>query len=413
MKALILDSGNSSSYHAMRSLARHGDEVHLVASRSCHWRHSKFCARAIDEPKPEPGEDLQRAMAEFLLGVVRNGDYGLLLSCGDALTEAIYANFDAFSAHVDCAAPGPRVADIVLNKVRASEFAERLGVPVPATFDLGGFPRNPRELPSLPYPVVVKGQQGSGSSNVRFADGPESLVKGFRDVWELESDLEGGPSVQEYVAGPGYLVHLLYWEGEPYAAVCHRKDREYPVGGGVTAAATTVHEPELLAAALKIAGALEWHGLVKMDFLHDPATGAFKFVEIDPRVSASLDIARVAGVDQVAMLADLVEGKAVKPNLSFRAGVRYRWLFPRDLLAGIANPGAYLRLLPDILSPRVHFDLGPSDWWPFFYQVGRFVQERKYLDRDIRAKARAARVIRAVYEARISGESERARNGSV
>ena len=296
---------------------------------------------------------------------------------------------------------------------QASEFAERLGVPVPATFDLGGFPLNPRELPSLPYPVVVKGQQGSGSSNVRFADGPENLVRGFREVWELESDLEGGPSVQEYVAGPGYLVHLLYWQGEPYAAVCHRKDREYPVGGGVTAAATTVHEPELLAAALRIAGALEWHGLVKMDFLHDPATGAFKFVEIDPRVSASLDIARVAGVDQVAMLADLVEGKAVKPNLSFRAGVRYRWLFPRDLLAGIANPGAYLRLLPDILSPRVHFDLGPSDWWPFFYQVGRFVQERKYLDRDIRAKARAARVIRAVYEARISGESERARNGSV
>ena len=412
MKALVLDAGNSSSYHAMRSLARRGDEVHLVASPHCHWRWSKYCSRAIDEPIARPGQDEQQTTVAFLLDLLHGEDYGLLLSCGDALTEAIYAHFDDFSALADCAAPGPRVADIVLNKVRASEFAEELGVPVPATFALGGPALSRSELPSLPYPLVVKGQRGSGSSNVRFADGPDSLVKGFEEVRELESDLEGTPSVQEYVAGPGYLVHLLYWRGEPYAAVCHRKDREYPVGGGVTAAATTVHEPALLEAALKIAGALEWHGLVKMDFLHDPATGEFKFVEIDPRVSASVDIARVAGVDQVAMLADLVEGKAVKPNLSFRAGVRYRWLFPRDLLAGIASPGAYLRLLPDILSPRVHFDLGPSDWWPFFYQVGRFVQERKYLDRDIRAKARAARAIRAVYEARVAAEGERASDGS-
>jgi predicted ATP-grasp superfamily ATP-dependent carboligase len=413
MKALVLDAGNSSSYHAMRSLARRGDEVHLVDSHFCHWRFSKFCARAIEEPAPAAGEDEQQATVEFLLSLLQQERYGLLLSCGDALTEAIYGNFDAFSALVDCAAPGPRVADVVLSKPRATEFARQLGVPVPATFELGEFGGNPFDLPTLPYPVVVKGQRGSGSSNVRFADGPEGLAKGFQEVRDLESDLAGGPAIQEYVGGPGYLVHLLFWQGEPYAAVCHRKDREYPVGGGVTAAATTVHEPDLLASALKIAQALEWHGLVKMDFLHDPVSGEFKFVEIDPRVSASVDIARAAGVDQVAMLADLVEGRAVKPDLTFRAGVRYRWLFPRDLLAGIANPGAYLRLLPDILSPRVSFDLGPSDWWPFFYQVGRFVQERKYLDSAIREEGRAARAIRAVYEARLAATRERALNGSV
>jgi hypothetical protein len=155
--------------------------------------------------------------------------------------------------------------------------------------------------------------------------------------------------------------------------------------------------PELTAEAIKMARSLDWHGLVKMDFVYDPVAKLYRFIEIDPRVSASIDITRAAGADQCVMLADLVEGRKVEAVLHAKAGVTYRWLFPRDLLVAAARPGLIARILPDVLSPRVHFDLGLDDPRVLALQTGRFLKEKRYRDPTIGQKARHAVELEAAY----------------
>jgi predicted ATP-grasp superfamily ATP-dependent carboligase len=403
MKVLVLDAGNSSSYHVMRSLGRSGHEVHLLAGAYCHWRRSKYCGAALDWPWDRDEDETESAFIAHLISLLEEGRYGLLLSCGDGSTEHIYAHFERVSGLVDCATPGPRVSSVVFSKSAASSLAHRVGVPVPRTVDPRTFGSLAAAGDQLGYPLVVKGQKGSGSSNVRFVSRAEDLETSYREIQDLEQHLDGVPALQEYLGGQGFLVHLLFWRGEPYAVCSHRKDREYPIGGGVTSAATTVDVPELKESALEIARALEWHGLVKMDFVFDPLTREYKFIEIDPRVSASIDITRAAGVDQALMLCDLVAGKAVRPALNCRRGVRYRWLFPRDLMVGAAYPRVLLSILPDLFSRNTWFDLGPGDWRPFYLQLGRFVQEKKYLDKGIARSRRRVEELRAAYTARTSG----------
>lgn len=402
MKALVLDAGNSSSYHVMRSLARHGVEAHLVAGRLCHWHRSRYSSAQLTWPWVKDADESESAFVDHLLRLMAKEKYDLLLSCGDTWTERIYRNFDQFAGRIECATPGPRVSDRVFDKNSASRWAQQAGIPIPRTIFVDDLESVPAAGDALGFPLVVKGQEGSGSSNVRFVLDQPDLLPSYRAVYEMERNLEGMPALQEFVGGPGFLVHMLFWKGEPYAVCCHRKDREYPIGGGVTSAATTVDAPALRDAALSLARSLDWHGLVKMDFVFDPLSGEYKFIEIDPRVSASIDITRAAGVDQVVMLADLVAGKPVEPNLAYKTGVRYRWLFPRDLMVGVAQPRVWLAILPDMFSPRTHFDLGPSDWWPFFYQLGRFVKEKKFLDKAPREMLRRASELRAAYQAAVA-----------
>jgi hypothetical protein len=97
------------------------------------------------------------------------------------------------------------------------------------------------------------------------------------------------------------------------------------------------------------------------------------------------------------MLSDLVQGKKVAPALHCQTGVHYRWLFPRDLLVAAARPSLVARIVPDVLAPRVHFDLGLDDPRVLVLQTGRFLKEKRYRDSTIAKKARHAAELEAAY----------------
>jgi predicted ATP-grasp superfamily ATP-dependent carboligase len=357
MRVLIFDSGPTSSYHAMRSAARAGHEVHLASAESSVYFSSKYCSKAIALP---PGED-HEAFTRSLVALARAERYGAALFCGDHEAEAIWAHREEIEPHLPCFLPDAKWRDVAFSKNAAYRHVEAIGVATPTVV----YPRSQAEAllfaKTLGYPVVVKGERGSAGRRVRFSLGPRDLCAHYEEIDALERAEGGALSLQEYVDGPGYVVHALFFHGRPMAICAHRKDRELPVGRGVTSAATTVHEPELVQAALAIFESLRWHGLAKLDFKRDRRDGRFKFIELDPRVSASIDITRAAGVDQVAMLCALAEGKQVQPRLEYRAGVRYVWVYPRDVVRQLATPWRIPLSLLGALHPDCHLDLELGD----------------------------------------------------
>jgi D-aspartate ligase len=357
MRVLVLDAGNTSAYHVVRTLARAGHEAHLSSSEDCIWFASRYCSNSFQSP---PGEDAER-FTRFLLALIKRGDYDLLIACGDLETEIIARRRAEIARYVRVFMPDDAVHDILLRKNAACRHATSVGVPTPMLH----YPADVDEVREIAgrilYPAVVKGELGSSGSHVRYATGPDELLEQYREIAAMERPVGGRPTVQEYIPGPGYVVHCLFHQGRALAICSHRKDREYPVSGGVTSAGTTVHEPELDRAALGFLRSLRWNGLVKLDFKRDIRDDTFKFLELDGRVSASIDITRVAGADQVLMLCDLAAGKDVTPQLEYRAGVRYSWLFPRDIMSLMATPWKAPGRVLEIARRRAHCDLDFKD----------------------------------------------------
>lgn len=360
MRVLILDCGLTSSYHAMRTLARGGHEVHLSSpeKRSVFFL-SRYCAKAITSPSAED----RAAYGPFLLELVRKGNYGALLFCGDNEAETVWDLRDQLERYVPCFLPDPRWREVAFSKSAAYRHVESLGIPIPRTFypsgdDLG-------EVAAIgarvQFPAVVKGEKGSAGMRVRYSLNAGELIGHFREIQSLDRPDGGKPSVQEYVPGEGYVVHALFWRGKPMAVCSHRKDRELPVGGGVTTAATTVKYSELDEAAVAILESMQWHGLVKMDWKRDDRDGRFKFIELDPRVSASIDITRAAGADQVSLLCDLAADPTVSPRREYREGVHYLWLYPRDAVRHLVEPWRLPRSLLSLLREDTHWDLDLGD----------------------------------------------------
>jgi predicted ATP-grasp superfamily ATP-dependent carboligase len=355
-----MDAGNTSAYHVIRTLAKAGHEAHLSSSEDCIWFASRYCSKSFQSP---PGEDAERFL-RFLLALIRRWSYDLLIACGDLETEIMARHRAEIASYVKVFMPGDAVHDILLRKNAACQHATRIGVPTPMLHYPAGLEAVRDIAGRIMYPAVVKGELGSSGSHVRYAFAPEELIEHYREVAAMERPAGGRPTVQEYIPGPGYVVHCLFHEGRALAICSHRKDREYPVSGGVTSAGTTVHEPELDRAAIRFLESLRWNGLVKLDFKRDSRDGTFKFLELDGRVSASIDITRAAGADQVLMLCDLAAGKHVTPQLDYRAGVRYCWLYPRDIMSLMTTPWEVPARVLEIALGSSHCDLDFKDVRP-------------------------------------------------
>jgi predicted ATP-grasp superfamily ATP-dependent carboligase len=356
MRVLVLDSGPTSSYHVMRSCARAGHDVDLASYERCVYWRSKYCGQAITAPHPSDRPAYQR----FLLETVRTGHYGALFFCGDEEAEIVWDLRDDLEPHVQCFLPDRRWREVAFSKLEAYRHVEQLGIKVPRWFQPDSFAAAEAVKEALDYPLVIKSEVGSGGRLVRYACDRKQLHRGLAEVAVLAGDGRV-PGVQEYIPGPAFVVHALFQLGEPMAICSHCKERDLPIGRGVTSAAITVHHRELDAAALEILRSLRWHGLAKLDFKLDRRDGRFTFIELDPRVSASIDITRVAGADQALMMCELAAGKPLEPQLAYRSGVRYRWLYPRDATRLLARPSILPRWLLQQCRRDTHWDLEARD----------------------------------------------------
>jgi len=150
---------------------------------------------------------------------------------------------------------------------------------------------------------------------------------------------------QQQVRGPGLGVFLLRWDGRTVAAFAHRRIREKPPQGGVSVYRESVALPgPLLRHAERLLDAYDFRGVAMVEFKEDAATGTPYLMEVNARFWGSLQLAIDAGVDFPALLLDVASGRRVEPVLSWREGVRCRWLWGDvDHLLAVVRAGPATR----------------------------------------------------------------------
>ncbi|MBS9722249.1 pyruvate carboxylase [Tianweitania sp. BSSL-BM11] len=218
--------------------------------------------------------------------------------------------------------PKPETMRRLGNKVAARNLAIEVGVPVvPATEPLPDDMKVVKKLAAeIGYPVMLKASWGGGGRGMRAIRAEADLAREVteakreakgafgKDEVYLEKLVERARHVEVQVLGDthGNTVHLFERD-------CSIQRRNQKVVERAPAPyLDETRRAELCAHALKIADATDYVGAGTVEFLMDADTGAFYFIEVNPRIQVEHTVTeQVTGIDIVKAQIHILQGAAI------------------------------------------------------------------------------------------------------
>jgi propionyl-CoA carboxylase alpha chain len=254
--------------------------------------------------------------------------------------------------------PSPESIEAMGSKVRAKELMRAAGVPVleasasPTADDL---------------PLLVKASAGGGGRGMRVV----------RDLGRLDEEVAAASAEAESAFGDGTVFVEPYVErgrhvevqvvgaadgrvtvwGERDCSVQRRHQKvveESPAPGLPDATRAALHE-----AARAAASAVSYVGAGTVEFLYEPATDRFFFLEMNTRLQVEHPVTElVHGVDLVALQVAVAEGRPVPPAAAPSGHAIEARLYAEDPAADYAPQSGLLSAfeIPD--GPGVRVDTG-------------------------------------------------------
>lgn len=319
---------------AARSLGRAGIEVHAVLAPSvgpvgrCRFLHTvheppravysgdgRPLAPAVSAngPAAHSGSDSAFAYgADFDADAAHSGATPLtdteiertLLRAADAIGRpAVLFPLDDLGA-VATARLAPRLAGRYLlpelsspglparlaDKAELAAVCEQIGVPHPRTVLPDSAREAAREAAALGLPAVAKWTRPwllpPGLPSTALVRRPSDAARLFARAADagsrllLQRRLPGGH-------GTDWFFHGYAAEGGRFlVGGAGRKERSWPPRTGLTAVGTWLPNPPVQEAAARLATALDYRGIVDLDFRLDTATGVYHLVDFNPRPGA-------------------------------------------------------------------------------------------------------------------------------
>jgi predicted ATP-grasp superfamily ATP-dependent carboligase len=322
----VLDADERQSLVTVRSLGRAGlrvgafDHALLPPASTSRW-----CARSARLPD---GSDPQRYV-DGLLDMVGRHRPRVLFTARDSTIEALRAHRPEIERETALALPAEPALEIAVSKERTLALAQRLGIPVPVSVpvpDSGAAlgPGRHTGFPAVVKPVQSWVQSSNGGrrlGSVVVADADEA-----RRATEAAVRAGGHVLLQQWLRGSRESVMLVCVDGRVRARFAQVARRMLPPLGGSSIVRESIPLPRDLteaAEALVVAAGLD--GYAEVEFRRD-LDGTGYLMEINPRLSASVEIAVRSGVDFPRLMYFWASGGRLPSAPSYRVGVRMRWL---------------------------------------------------------------------------------------
>lgn len=329
LDALVLDGSQRAALAALRSLGRAGHTVGVLETERFGRpaaASSRWCAYS------EMLSDFTVGEPQFvgrLVDLAKQNPAPVLVAVHDGTLSVLRRHRKRIDPVARIALPPPSVLDLLVDKSRTLALAADCGVRIPRTVPLADPSDARTALAEVGLPAVLKPVE----SWVRRDGGASRLVcRGVRTVDDLSHSSEemlaagGRLVVQEYLPGSREGVSLFAQNGRIHARFAQIAYRMMPPVGGTSVLREGIELPaDATAAAEDLVTAAGLEGYAEVEFRRD-AGGRPVLMEVNPRLSASVEVAVRSGVDFPALLYSWAAGDPVPHIGEYRAGVRMRWL---------------------------------------------------------------------------------------
>ena len=292
--------------------AGHELGIRTVAIYSYEDRFAMHRLKA-DEAYPigKPGEPIRSYLnIEAIIRLAREKAVGAIHPGYGFLSENAEFARACESAGIEFVGPRPELLDILGDKVAARAMARAAGVPILSGSDqpVQPGPGAHAVAEALGFPVIVKAAMGGGGRGMRVVESADALdaaidqarreagtAFGIPDVF-LEKYIRRAKHIEVQLLGDrhGHLVHL-------YERDCSIQRRHQKV---IEIAPAYNLDPALRGAicdaAVAIGRHVRYENAGTVEFLVDADTGAFSFIEVNPRIQVEHTVTEiVTGIDLV------------------------------------------------------------------------------------------------------------------
>lgn len=368
--------------NAVREINEERDEpISIIALYTDEERHALFVRQADERhclgPAMVTGDDGAQLSAYL--------DYQLLER---ALVETgadaawvgwgFVAEHPAFAELCDrlgivFAGPDADVMRALGDKVEGKRLAERAGVPV-APWSGGSVDSvedavlHGRELG---FPLMIKAAAGGGGRGMRRVDSEDQVAEAFERARAEAAQAFGDPSVlMERLVGAARHVEVqLMADGEGGVWALGVRDCSYQrrhqkvVEESASPALNAEQERELAEAAIRLARESGYRGAGTVEFLYEPESGRFSFMEVNTRLQVEHPVTEaVTGADLVRLQLHVAAGGLLEgdppPPRGHAIEVR---LNAEDPGRGFAPAPGRITLLRLPAGPGIRVDSGVAE----------------------------------------------------
>jgi len=326
--ALVADAELRQSLVLVRSLGCRGLRVAALEvdsrAETVPTFSSRWCVRSLVAPAHDRDA---RPFVEYLERWLVAHRPRVLFASSDLTVDVIRRHRPRLERHVRIALAGNDALSVAANKDRTLAVARALGIAVPHGVVVRDVAEVPSALRGLGMPVVVKPVEswvhGAARPCVRVTCKLATTVDEVKAAVEEVTRLGGVVLLQEFLTGEREAVSFLYAGGEVYARFAQWAKRMQPPLGGMSVFRKSIAVPDDLGhAAERLVRAIDLEGYSEVEFRRD-AAGKPRLMEINARLSASVEVAVRAGVDFPHLLYQWASGERIGRVTGYRVG---RWM---------------------------------------------------------------------------------------
>jgi predicted ATP-grasp superfamily ATP-dependent carboligase len=350
--ALVLDLDTRAGLCAARSLGRAGFAV-AVAARDggASGMTSRYATRRVVLPDPAVDfGDHVRALIDELASQRPDA----ALASIDSSVAALQANREAVGRFTAPALGSFEAVEIALSKERTIEIARSLAIPVPRSTSVSSLAEFDAAVAEIGLPCVLKPERSWRSSGAGGERLSPIIVSNTDEAHRMGTDLARADApvlVQEFAVGDRETIKLFRDRGRTLVRMAMLVDRSWPPLGGSSVMRRTVTPPaDVLDHAERLVAEVGLDGYSEVEFRRD-AHGRPLLMEINPRISQSVEVAVRAGIDFPRMQFEWARGGAIPSPPAPVLGMRVGWLAGdlRLLMGGLgAGPPPQPRFSPTI-----------------------------------------------------------------
>jgi predicted ATP-grasp superfamily ATP-dependent carboligase len=358
----VVIGGDYQGLAIVRSLGRHGVPAIIVDDEHSIGRFSRYTCCSVQVPNLRDEQATLDAL--FYIGARLGLEGWVLFPTRDETVATLSRHRDDLAAFYRVPTPAWSTIEAAWDKRETYRLAGKLGIPFPRAYTI----RSGAEVDDLEidFPVALKPAIKehfiyATKAKAWRASNQDELRRRFREA----SALIGADEVivQELIPGDGskqFAYCAFFKDGHDVASMVAQRRRQHPPEfGRASTYVETVSVPEVEQLATQFLAAVDYYGLVEVEFKHDSRNGEFKLLDVNARTWGYHSIGPAAGLDFPSLLYDDQMGETVATGQHAALGVRWVRIVT-DLPTAIIEitrkrlgVGPYLRSLRECNSEAV------------------------------------------------------------
>jgi D-aspartate ligase len=297
----VVIGGDYQGLGIARSLGRRGVRVCVIDDEYSITRFSKYCVHSLKVSSLRTHDDIRGSLLDLKDRFDVSG--WVLFPTREEIVAAISESRQELSLHYRVPTSDWSRIRWAWDKRNTYQLAEELGIPMPATF----YPKSVSELsgvPNLRFPVALK-----PAIKEHFVYATRAKAWAARNHAELKSlcqkafDIVGPGEVmiQEFIPGGGlqqFAYCAFFRDQEAIGKMVVRRRRQHPYQfGRASTFVETVDVPVVEDYSERFLRAIDYYGLVEIEYKLDPRDNQYKLLDVNPRTWGYHSIGLQAGVD--------------------------------------------------------------------------------------------------------------------